>query len=112
MDSTNAEQKSDDSISEHLLDKTIVLIVEDNPDVRDFIKDALKENYHIEVAANGEQGLRKAEKVIPDLIISDIMMPKMDGYEMMRKLRVDEKPVTSRLYFLLQNLIKTASCKD
>ena len=99
VDSTNAEQKSDDSISEHLLDKTIVLIVEDNPDVRDFIKDALKENYHIEVAANGEQGLRKAEKVIPDLIISDIMMPKMDGYEMMRKLRVDEK--TSHIPIIL-----------
>ena len=69
----------EDSLNELIIDKTIILIVEDNPDVRDFLKDSLKEIYHVEEAANGEQGLRKAEKFIPDLIISDIMMPKMDG---------------------------------
>ena len=84
---------------ENLIDKTIVLIVEDNPDVRDYIKDDLKEIYHIEEAANGEQGLRKAQKCIPDLIVSDVMMPKMDGYEMTRELRQDEK--TSHIPIIL-----------
>ncbi len=55
--------------------------------------------YHVEEAANGEQGLRKAEKCIPDLIISDIMMPKMDGYEMTRRIRQDEK--TSHIPIIL-----------
>ena len=81
----------EDSLNENLVDKTIVLVVEDNPDVREYIKDALNEIYHVEEAANGEQGLRKAEQYIPDLIISDIMMPKMDGYEMTKRIKQDEK---------------------
>jgi YesN/AraC family two-component response regulator len=69
----------------------MVLVVEDNADVREFIKDSLSEDFQIEEASNGEQGIRKAENIIPDLIISDIMMPKMDGYELTRKLKNDEK---------------------
>jgi signal transduction histidine kinase/ligand-binding sensor domain-containing protein/DNA-binding response OmpR family regulator len=83
--------ETEDSLPENLVDKTIVLIVEDNPDVREYIKDALKEFYHIEEAANGEQGFRKAENFIPNLIISDIMMPKMDGYEMTKRIKQNEK---------------------
>lgn len=86
-------------ISENLVDKTIVLIVEDNPDVREYINDALAEHYHVEEAANGEQGLRKAEKFIPDLIVSDIMMPKMDGYEMTRRIKQNDK--TSHIPIIL-----------
>ncbi len=72
-------------------DKTIILIVEDNYDMREYIKESLGENYIIEEAANGEQGIRKALKIIPDLIISDMMMPKMDGNEMTKFLKNDEK---------------------
>ena len=81
----------EDSYAEQLADKTIVLVVEDNADLREFMRDALQENYHVEVASNGEQGLRKAEKLIPDLIVSDIMMPRMDGREMTTKIKQDEK---------------------
>lgn len=91
--------ETEDLLSEQLIDKTIVLIVEDNADVREFIKDALKDTFHIEEASNGEQGLRKAEKLIPDLIVSDIMMPKMDGYEMMRQLKLNDK--TSHIPIIL-----------
>jgi len=94
-----ADTEDDDIISEHLVDKTIVLVVEDHPDVREFIRDALNAVYHVEEAANGEQGLRKAGKLIPDLIISDIMMPKMDGYELTKKLRQDER--TSHIPIIL-----------
>ncbi len=72
-------------------DKNILLVVEDNADVREFIKDSLGDEFKIEEASNGEQGVRKAEKIIPDLIISDIMMPKMDGNELTRILKNDEK---------------------
>jgi signal transduction histidine kinase/ligand-binding sensor domain-containing protein/DNA-binding response OmpR family regulator len=96
---TKEDSEAEDSLSENLIDKTIVLVVEDNPDVREYIKDALTEHYHIEEAANGEQGLRKAEKFIPDLIVSDIMMPKMDGYEMTRQLRQNDK--TSHIPIIL-----------
>jgi signal transduction histidine kinase/DNA-binding response OmpR family regulator/ligand-binding sensor domain-containing protein len=71
--------------------KYIILLVEDNTDVRDFIKDSLRNEFQVEEASNGEQGLRKAEQIIPDLIISDIMMPKMDGIELTGKLKSDEK---------------------
>ena len=72
-------------------DKNIVLVVEDNADVREFIKDSLGKEFQIEEAANGEQGIRKAVQIIPDLIISDIMMPKMDGNELTRRIKNDEK---------------------
>jgi YesN/AraC family two-component response regulator len=72
-------------------DRTIILVVEDNTDVREFIKDSLGKTFQIEEASNGEQGVRKAEQIIPDLIISDIMMPIMDGNELTRILKNDEK---------------------
>ncbi|MDO8548691.1 MAG: response regulator, partial [Ignavibacteria bacterium] len=80
-------------------DKMIILVVEDNADVRNFIKDSLGNEFAIAEAANGEQGLRKAEQIIPDLIISDIMMPKMDGNELTRILKNDEK--TSHIPIIL-----------
>ena len=80
-------------------DKMIILIVEDNADVREFIKDSLGNEFEIAEAANGEQGIRKAEKIIPDLIISDITMPKMDGNELTRVLKNDEK--TSHIPIIL-----------
>ena len=80
-------------------DKEIILVVEDNADVREFIKDSLSKNFQIEEAANGEQGVRKAEQIIPDIIISDVMMPKMDGNELTRILKNEEK--TSHIPIIL-----------
>ncbi len=80
-------------------DKYIVLVVEDNANVREFIKDSLGSEFQIEEAQNGEQGVRKADQLIPDLIISDIMMPKMDGNELTRRIKNDEK--TSHIPIIL-----------
>ena len=70
-------------------DKQTLLIVEDNHEVRAFIRDLFLENYKIEEAANGLLGWNLATNIIPDLIISDIMMPEMDGIELCRKIKSD-----------------------
>ena len=66
-----------------------ILLVEDNKHLRMYIKDLLYENYLIVEAENGEEGLEKALKNIPDLIISDVMMPKMDGFSLCYKVKTD-----------------------
>jgi len=68
----------------------IILIVEDHPDVRTYICEHLEESYKLIVAANGEEGITKAKEIIPDLIITDIMMPKMDGYQLSSIIKNDE----------------------
>ena len=68
-----------------------VLIVEDNADVRKYISSILKDTYRIIEAGDGEEGLEKSLRCIPDLIITDIMMPKMDGFQLCGKLKVGLK---------------------
>ena len=69
--------------------KPLLLIVEDNYDVRKYIMDILIEYYRISEAADGEEGINKSFEQIPDLIISDIMMPKVDGLRLCRILKTD-----------------------
>ncbi|MBK6284035.1 MAG: response regulator [Draconibacterium sp.] len=68
-------------------EKQVVLIVEDQKDVREYIKDCLGGSYIIFEAENGLKGLKQVEEEEPDIIISDIMMPEMDGLEMTRQLK-------------------------
>jgi len=77
----------------------LVLVVEDNPDLRVFLRDCLKENYRVIEAANGAKGLEMARKQMPDLIISDIMMPVMDGMEMCKRLK--SELITSHIPIIL-----------
>ncbi|WP_346863811.1 substrate-binding domain-containing protein [uncultured Draconibacterium sp.] len=64
-----------------------ILIVEDMPDVLDFVKTSLGHDYTIVTASNGKEGIQKVLHDEPDLIISDVMMPIMDGFEMTRRLK-------------------------
>jgi signal transduction histidine kinase/ligand-binding sensor domain-containing protein/DNA-binding response OmpR family regulator len=77
----------------------IMLLVDDNSDVRYFIKSHFSASYQVLEAGNGLEGWNIALKTIPDIIISDIMMPDMDGFEFCRKVRKDER--TSHIPILL-----------
>ena len=86
------EGAKEEVVPEHARgEKPIVLIVEDNSDVRAYIRDYLVSAYQVTEAGDGAEGIEKAQEVIPDLIITDVMMPKKDGYEVCRTLKLDEK---------------------
>ena len=65
------------------------MIVEDSPDVVLYLQAILKYEYRIEIAENGSIGMKKALEIIPDIILSDVMMPVMDGIEMLEKVKND-----------------------
>ncbi|WP_253041842.1 ATP-binding protein [Pleionea sp. CnH1-48] len=67
----------------------LVLITEDNTDMRQFLFDSFSEKYRCLMASNGKDALELAHKHIPDLIITDVMMPVMDGYELTQRLKED-----------------------
>ena len=68
-------------------DTLTILVVEDNEELKAFLKNILSENYTVITASNGKEGLQHAVDNIPDLIISDVMMPVMDGLEMIRQIK-------------------------
>lgn len=72
-------------------DKPLMLVVEDMPDVRDYIRLSFSEKYQIIEAENGSDGLQLAIEEEPDVVVSDVMMPEMSGIEMTRLLKSDAK---------------------
>jgi ligand-binding sensor domain-containing protein/signal transduction histidine kinase/DNA-binding response OmpR family regulator len=69
----------------------VILLVEDNPELRKYIEGEVLAKYHVEQATSGTEGFEKAVSLIPDLVISDIMMPGGNGLELCEKLKEDEK---------------------
>ncbi len=69
----------------------ILLIIEDNADVTAYITALLQKDYQIETAPDGQQGIDKALALVPDIIITDVMMPEKDGYEVCETLKTDER---------------------
>jgi len=85
------EQEVTGSIEDsYIPGRPILLIVEDKRDLRNYITQSLGSGFLFHDALNGRDGLEKAVKHIPDLIISDIMMPEMDGIEMCKRLKTDQ----------------------
>ncbi|MEO0725487.1 MAG: two-component regulator propeller domain-containing protein [Bacteroidota bacterium] len=68
-----------------------ILIVEDNTDMADYVASCLDQKYQVDFALNGRQGLDQALANVPDLIITDVMMPEMDGFELCEAIKSDER---------------------
>lgn len=80
--------------------KPLILVVDDNSDVRSYVSSIIRKEYDFINAANGQEGLALLEKYHPDLIICDIMMPVMDGYAFLRKVRANRELKGTPFIFL------------
>jgi DNA-binding response OmpR family regulator len=80
-----AAQLADDT-QEPSLNET-VLVVDDNPDIRAYLRTILQDKYQVSEAADGKQGLALANEIVPDLIVSDVMMPVMNGLEFCQRIK-------------------------
>ncbi len=87
---------NDSETDEH---KPLILVVEDNDELRGFLVSELTGPFRVLPAADGEQGWQLAQSELPDLVISDVMMPRMDGYELTRNLK--NHPDTSHIPLIL-----------
>jgi DNA-binding response OmpR family regulator len=85
----SAEKPAGIPTSEPADGKPIVLIVEDNSDLRRYIREYLQNEYVVNEAPNGKAGFDRAIEIVPDIVISDVMMPEMDGMELCRALKQD-----------------------
>ncbi|MDD2256668.1 MAG: two-component regulator propeller domain-containing protein [Bacteroidales bacterium] len=85
-------EEPENHFEEHVSsDLPLLLVVDDNADIRNYIEMNLSSSYRVVKAPNGSKGLETAMEIIPDIIISDVMMPEMDGLEMCRRLKLDER---------------------
>ena len=85
---TNHEEA--DGLAHDSADKPTVLVVEDNEDMRQYIVGSVIDNYRVVTAPNGQAGVEKAIEEVPDIIISDVMMPIMDGYQLTETLKQND----------------------
>ncbi len=108
-ESTLAEFEDESEITIKKEEKPAILFVEDSPDVRSYVYDLLKPDYKVLLAERAEEGIELALKNIPDLIISDLMMPGMDGNEFCTKIKSDWQ--TSHIPFILLTAKATAESR-
>ncbi|MDR2841449.1 MAG: response regulator [Paludibacter sp.] len=101
-DNLNAEDENDN--------RPMLLVVEDNTDIREYISTSFAAEYQIISASNGKEGLELAQKHIPNIIVSDIMMPIMDGIELCKKIKEDIR--TSHIPIILLTAKDTIQDKE
>lgn len=82
----NIDENTDESVIDNP-DLPTLLIVEDNKELQSALKERLSSSYNIHIADNGRIGLEKCMSIFPDLIVSDVMMPEMDGIELCRRIK-------------------------
>ena len=86
----NQARHIDELIQPYQTDKPEVLIIDDNIDIRTYLRSVLSEKYNVSEAADGKAGLELARKMVPDIVLSDIMMPVMDGLAFCQQLKTDK----------------------
>lgn len=91
-------------------DNIVVLIVEDNPDILEYVEQSFSGIFDVKTASNGRDGLEIAKSIVPDIIVTDIMMPIMDGLEMSRLLKNDM--VTSHIPIIMLTAKDTIADKE
>ncbi len=94
------EQRTKASVSNVPADAPLVLVVEDNPDLRAFVSGIIGARWRVHTASNGREGLEAARRIRPDMIVSDVMMPEMDGFQMVEELRKDKAFASTPILFL------------
>ena len=103
---SNVDSSQESTLNEK--DLPILLIIEDNADITYYLKSSLEDQYQILSRRNGKSGVEKALEILPDIIISDVMMPKMNGFEVCKILKADER--SSHIPIIL--LTAKATSKD
>ena len=86
----NQARHIDELVQPYQTDKPEVLIIDDNIDIRTYLRSVLSEKYNVNEASDGKVGLELARKIVPDIVLSDIMMPVMDGLEFCQQLKTDK----------------------
>lgn len=113
MNQATADEASEKELSQHVLrdsrhqmllqqdveELSTILVVDDNEDIRSYLRVLLAGQYYVIEASDGQNGLRLAKESVPDLIVSDVMMPVMDGLTFCSKIKEDE--VTSHIPVIL-----------
>ena len=113
MNQASTDEASEKELSQHVLrdsrhqmllqqdveELSTILIVDDNEDIRSYLRVLLAGQYYVIEASDGQNGLRLAKESVPDLIVSDVMMPVMDGLTFCSKIKEDE--VTSHIPVIL-----------
>lgn len=95
QESLTVDNNTDEKSNNEEKTKEVVLVIDDNQDVRDYVKTLLNDKYSVIEAGNGSEGLKLAIANVPDIIICDVMMPVMDGMECCRRLKAE--PRTSHI---------------
>ena len=113
MNQASTDEACEKELSQHVLrdsrhqmllqqdveELSTILVVDDNEDIRTYLRVLLSDHYYVIEASDGQNGLRLAKESVPDLIVSDVMMPVMDGLTFCSKIKEDE--VTSHIPVIL-----------
>ncbi|HET8844552.1 MAG TPA: ATP-binding protein, partial [Ktedonobacteraceae bacterium] len=102
FESAPASQPAERNVNEasaSFIDRPRIVLADDNADMRGYVKRLLQDRFEVETTANGVQALLAVKQKLPDLVLSDIMMPEMDGFQLLQALKAD--PQTARIPVLL-----------
>jgi signal transduction histidine kinase/ligand-binding sensor domain-containing protein/DNA-binding response OmpR family regulator len=103
------EQSNELAVDEHDSVTPLILIVEDNDELRHFLKNSLKNSFRVAEAENGLKGWHKVEHLMPDFIIADLRMPEMDGLELTKMIKEDKR--TSHIPVILLTAVTDMESK-